>query len=1134
MKKVIWILGILIVAGFTAKAFFFSEEEFLSVLIFSKTEQFRHESIEAGQEAIKALGKKHGFEVSTSEDAAIFNEDDLQKYNVVIFLNTTGDILNNAQQLELNRFLQAGGGFVGIHAACDTEYGWPWYGKLVGAYFDGHPNDPNVREADIQVVDKAHASTEMLEDIWHRSDEWYNYKDINPDINVLMNLDETSYEGGTNGDNHPIAWYHEYDGGRSWYTGLGHTPETFAEPLFLEHLWGGITYAAGPKKRLDFSTANVAPEGNRFEKVVLENNLNEPMELDILPNGNLIYIQRDGAVKIFDTEKGSSSVIQEIEVFSELEDGLLGLALDPNVEENRWVYLFYSLPEINHQRIGRFTMNESYDKLDMDSEKILLEFETQRDECCHSAGSMEFGSDGILFVSTGDNTNPRASDGFAPIDERDGRSPWDAQKSSANSMDLRGKVLRIKPEDDGTYSIPEGNLFEDETVGRPEIYVMGCRNPYRISVDKRTNYLYWGDVGPDGSKDGEDRGSKGYDEVNQARAAGFFGWPYFIGDNKPYNKYDFAQQVSYKPFDAKKPENLSPNNSGMRILPEAQPAFIWYPYGTSEEFPLTGEGARNAMAGPVFYADDYPETEARFPTYYDGKLFTYDWMRGWIMAVTMDEEGNFKRMERFLPDLKLNNPIDIIMGPKGDMYLLEYGSIWFSENEDARLIHLTYTGGNRKPIAKIGVDKAVGAAPLTVQFDGEVSVDYDGDELVYKWDFDGTSSTDATPEYTFDKPGVYPVTLSIEDPSGEVSETEIEILVGNDLPKIAWNFTGNRSFFWGDSPLEYEISLVDQEDGELGSGITPSEVAVSIDYLERGYDENEIAMGHMAIQEASAFMLGKQLMEKSDCSICHQIETKSVGPTYQQVANKYKDDASAVEYLSKKIINGGSGVWGEVAMAAHPQLSTGEAEQMARYILSLSGEGEPKGLPTKGIFIFEQHTEEELEGKYIFTASYTDKGGQEIGPLTARETFTLQQPYLTPAKVSEMKKVSKFTIEPEMSQGMLEEAMDILIGSDGGYVAFEGLDLTGIKSLNATILKAGPYFKGGRVSFRLDSPTGEIIAETEIKTSITDFGPDNFMLNVKEIAGVHDLYITFENEDGDSVTAFAFIYLDNKVAQPES
>ena len=159
MKKVLISLGILAILGFIAYKFFFAKERFISVLVFSKTEQFRHESIAAGQQAILAMGEKHGFTVDTTEDASVFKEKSLQKYNVVVFLNTTGDILNDAQQLEFNRFIQAGGGYVGIHAAADTEYDWPWYGQLTGAYFNGHPNDPNVREADIDLVDKEHISS---------------------------------------------------------------------------------------------------------------------------------------------------------------------------------------------------------------------------------------------------------------------------------------------------------------------------------------------------------------------------------------------------------------------------------------------------------------------------------------------------------------------------------------------------------------------------------------------------------------------------------------------------------------------------------------------------------------------------------------------------------------------------------------------------------------------------------------------------------------------------------------------------------------------------------------------------------------------------------------------------------------
>lgn len=217
------------------------------VLVFSKTKGYYHESIPSGISAIQKLGAENGFAVDTTKDAALFTTDTLKKYKAIIFLSTTGDVLNADQQVALERYMQAGGGFVGVHAAADTEYEWPWYNKLVGAYFKSHPNNPNVRKAVINVIDKDHASTRSLPENWERSDEWYNYRDINPDLTVLAKLDEKSYEGGENGDMHPIIWYHQYDGGRAFYTGGGHTEESFSDPLFMQHLLGGIRYSIGEK-----------------------------------------------------------------------------------------------------------------------------------------------------------------------------------------------------------------------------------------------------------------------------------------------------------------------------------------------------------------------------------------------------------------------------------------------------------------------------------------------------------------------------------------------------------------------------------------------------------------------------------------------------------------------------------------------------------------------------------------------------------------------------------------------------------------------------------------------------------------------------------------------------------------------
>lgn len=1136
-KKLLIFGGILMLIGGVFAAFFSGKRDF-KVLVFSKTESFRHSSIGVGKQAIINLGKKYDFKVDTTENAEAFKEDNLQQYKVIVFLCTTGDVLNEAQQMEMNRFIQAGGGFVGVHAAADTEYDWPWYGKLVGAYFNGHPNDPNVRDAVLDVIDKSHESTSHLPDRWPRTDEWYNYKSINPAINVLIEIDETTYEGGTNGEHHPMAWYHEFDGGRSFYTGLGHTEEAYEDPKFLKHLWGGISYAAGDGSPVNYNRSTVAPEENRFGKVVLDENLDEPMELEILPNGKILFVERGGDIHLFDPEVDSTKLVTTIPVFHELEDGLLGLALDPNYAENNWLYLFYSPPgKEAKQHVSRFDFDHDSEELDMSSEKVVLEIKTQREECCHSAGSMEFGPDGNLFISTGDNTSPRAT-GYAPIDERADRYPWDAQKSSANTNDLRGKVLRIKPEADGTYSIPDGNLFsKDGSEGRPEIYVMGCRNPYRISVDQRTGYLYWGDVGPDAGEDSTGLGPRGYDEINQARKAGFFGWPYFIGNNYAYHDYDFAaQKASPEPFDPNKPINESPNNTGAKELPPAQPAFIWYPYQTSKEFPQVGSNSRNAMAGPIFYADDYPETDQRFPEYYDKKFFAYDWMRGWIMAVTMNEKGDFERMERFLPTMKFNNIIDMVFAKDGSIYLLEYGTRWFVQNADARLVHIEYVAGNRKPVARIVSNKSMGAAPFTVNFDGSNSIDFDGDSLSYAWKFDSDDiqSAEIAPSFTFNKPGEYTTTLTVTDPDGEVAEAKMNILVGNDVPQLSWQLEGNKTFYWDNYSFGYAVDVSDTEDGSLSDGsISPQQVSVTIDYLERGKDLTHIAQGHQALLEASNALLGKTLIDNSDCKACHQLSASSVGPSYMDISKKYKDDPKAPTYLAEKVIKGGGGVWGDVVMAAHPQLTNSEAEQMVKYMLSLEGGTVSSGLPVKGTYTTNAHIGKGTEGSYILTASYTDKGGEGVGSLTAQEVIVLRHPQILAGDCDEIFEAMLFEVTPEMAGDFMdiEEAFDIVIGLADSWVKFEQIDMTDIRSIEVLGGAMSAFMDGGFVEFRLDAPDGEKIGEVEIETSLTPSGmQETHNVDITPVQGKHDIYLYFRpyKEDSRGVSAIMWVQFHNK------
>ncbi|QDO93077.1 ThuA domain-containing protein [Formosa sediminum] len=209
------------------------------VLVFSKTEGYRHKAIEIGVQTLESLGVDHNFSVTHTEYSEVFNAEDLQRYKLVIFLNTTGDVLNVKQQEHFKKYINNGGSFLGVHAASDTEFNWPWYGKLVGAYFLDHPK---ACEAKLKVVDASHVSTKHLPSTWSHFDEWYNFKTISPNIHPVLLLDETSYSGGKNKDYHPIAWYQEFDGGRSFYTGLGHTKEAYTDPKFINHLLGGIAY----------------------------------------------------------------------------------------------------------------------------------------------------------------------------------------------------------------------------------------------------------------------------------------------------------------------------------------------------------------------------------------------------------------------------------------------------------------------------------------------------------------------------------------------------------------------------------------------------------------------------------------------------------------------------------------------------------------------------------------------------------------------------------------------------------------------------------------------------------------------------------------------------------------------------
>lgn len=1076
------------------------------ILVFSKTSGFVHKAIPVGVGALQKLGREQGFLVDTTTNSAWFTKDSLDKYAAVVFLNTTGDVLNNRQEAAFEQYIQAGGGFVGIHSATDTEYDWRWYGRLVGAYFGDHPE---IQQATLLVIDSNHAATKGLPGQWQRTDEWYNFKWIHKDIHPLLTIDEGTYRGGRNGKQHPVAWYHEYDGGRAFYTALGHTEESYSDPRFLNHLVGGIRYAIGDNSKLKYArvTTQLPPDDDRFVKVTLaEGTFSEPTEMTILPNLDVLVGQRKGEVMLYSQKNKSVKQAGFLNVYHKTntpgvnaEEGLLGIAADPDFKNNRYIYIFYSPLDTSVNRLSRFELRN--DTILPQSEKVVLQFYSQREICCHTGGSIAFGKDHLLYLSTGDNSTPFdepnqpfVNHGFAPLNDVPGHHQYDARRSAGNTNDLRGKILRIKINSDGSYSIPDGNLFPPNTPNaRPEIYVMGNRNPYRISVDKRKGFLYWGEVGPDSGVDSLDtRGPRGYDEINQARKAGFFGWPLFIGNNYAYKAYDYATGKSGDYFDPTHPVNNSRNNSGLQQLPPAQPAFIWYPYAPSNDFPQLGTGGRTAMAGPIYYAEDYPK-ETRYPDYYNGKLFIYEWMRNWIKAVTMQDNGDFEKMEPFIENAEFNAPIDMEMGPDGRLYVLEYGQGWFTQNPDAGLARIDYIAGNRPPkVDSLAVAKESGGVPFTLR--AKVAArDPEKDALLYVWSVAGAKTETRKPEFIFTlkTPGEYKVSVEVfDDKKASNKSNEVMVYVGNERPEINIAIEGNRTFYFGGKPVRYSVGIEDK-----GDAIDTSSLFISSTYIE-GVPVEEEKQGHQVVP---AHIMGKNIMMSSDCKSCHKTEEKSIGPSFLQVAQRYRKAENATAYLEQKIIKGSSGVWGETAMPAHPTMKPSDAQQIAHWILSLAEtKSTIKSLPARGSIMPKATMPKDHKNVLALSANYTDRGGRGVGPLSTSKTVHLRS---NQVDVSALAAREGFDIKD--SSGI----QYLLFPEARGWVKLMQVDLNGIK--NITVNGFGTEQPGSyQIEIRIDHENGKKIGEGQLSLRA---GKQKSTLSIPlQPAGdnrKHDLYI---------------------------
>ncbi len=815
------------------------------------------------------------------------------------------------------------------------------------------------------------------------------------------------------------------------------------------------------------------PQDYRFKVETLFENIPQPMELEVAPDGRIFVNEYGGKLNIYHPDTKQLVDAGRLDVFTGQENGFLGFALDPKFAENGWIYCLWSPKDFEGQHLSRFTMKG--DALDLASEKVMLTFQEQRKECCHHAGTVEFGPDGCLYFSTGDNTHPHAdSNGYAPLDEREGRSPWDAQKSAGNTNSLNGKIIRIRPKADGTYEIPEGNLFPPAMAKtRPEIYAMGCRNPWRMSIDQKTGYVYWGEVGPDAGDDGP-RGPRGYDEINQAKKAGNFGWPYFVGNNFAYTDYDYTTKQLGKTFDPQHPINEGPNNTGLRDLPPAVPALIYWPYRAPREFNEMGEGGRTACAGPVYYCNVNVAKTNGFPQAFSRCLLFWDWERPALKWARLDAESNLVGIEPFTSAVVLGNkpeqieklkpaiaagatllkrPVDATFGADGCLYLLDYGETW-GANKDSKLVKISYVRGNLPPISMASAKPSAGREPLTVNLSSAGSKDHEGDALTYEWRLQPggpVMSTEANPQLTVKEPGNYRVEVRVSDAHGASSTASVALMVGNTAPQVKFESPRDGDFFTPGKPVKYALSITDAEDG--ASSAKPEEFGARTlvsSTFQRADGKDEPGDPGLA------------MMKASDCFNCHAIEQKIVGPPLVEIAAKYRGQPGALDASVKRVREGSTKVWGEVPMLPHPQHTTDEVTIMLRWVFGLEkGKGGPT--LTRGLTGEVTAPAADKPGNFALEATYADAGRPPAGSLSAQASVRLRSRRLE-AEAGEV-------------QGARILGKEVGAIDHGHSVKFAGINLADVGSLTA---RASSGNVGGTIEFHAGTATGPLLGSVTV------------------------------------------------------
>ncbi|RAS32582.1 glucose/arabinose dehydrogenase [Streptomyces avidinii] len=579
--------------------------------------------------------------------------------------------------------------------------------------------------------------------------------------------------------------------------------------------------------------AGAAPAAAEFQQVTLAKGVaetGEPMTLAVLPDRSVLHTSRDGTLRLTDAA-GTTKVAGRLNVYTHDEEGLQGVGVDPGFTTNRFVYLYYA-PQLSTpagdapangstadfapfdgvNRLSRFVLRTD-GTLDTATEKKVLDVPASRGLCCHVGGDIDFDAQGNLYLSTGDDSNPFASDGYTPIDERPTRNPaYDAQRSAGNTNDLRGKVLRIKVGADGSYTVPAGNLFAPGTARtRPEIYAMGFRNPFRMTVDKPTGVVYLGDYGPDAGTASAARGPAGQVEFNRITKAGNYGWPYCTGRNDAYVDHNFATSASGAAFSCSAPRNTSPNNTGLTDLPAAQPAWIPYDGGSVPEF---GSGSESPMGGPVYRYDAASTSPVKFPESFDGDFFAGEFGRKWIKRIEQAGDGTVQSVNAF--PWQGTQVMDMAFGPDGALYVLDYGTGYFNGDENSAVYRIENVTGGRSPLAQVSADRTSGTSPLTVRFSSAGTSDPDGDPLTYAWKFgDGGTSTAAGPSHTYTADGQYTAELTVSDGTGRTATASVAVTVGNTAPTVKLELPLDGRVIDPGAAVPFRVTVTDPEDGTV-------------------------------------------------------------------------------------------------------------------------------------------------------------------------------------------------------------------------------------------------------------------------------------------------------------------------------